>query len=877
MTLDRLRASLAERYRLERELGQGGMATVYLAEDLKHGRKVAIKVLRPELASVIGPARFLAEIRTTASLQHPHILPLHDSGEVNGTVFYVMPFVEGESLRDRLEREKQLPVPDAIRVAAEVASALDYAHRHGVVHRDIKPENILLHDGQALVADFGIALAASNAGGTRMTKTGMTLGTPQYMSPEQAMGEREITARSDVYALGALTYEMLVGEPPFTAPTAQALVARVVTETPVSPRAQRPTIPLPVDAAVLTALEKLPADRFQSAAAFAAALQSPAVPSAQRRFFRRRPAGIAVAVLLLVGIAGFILGLAGGSRGKTPSFFVGPMTKVTWDDGLEVFPALAPDGRSVAFASGTSIRMRVYVRQVSGGREIRITDDSTTVEWDPQWSPDGSRVLFVTTAGVFSAPAGGGAARQEVAGDRGLITSATWSPDGRRIAFSAGDSVFVREADGTVHQLAWMDQPAMCRWGGKDLLACAAGNPNYTMPGTVFGNLGPSRIVVVRASDGAVHTVTDTSAMNQSPAWLAGGWLLYLSNRDGPADIYALRVTGDGAVGTGPIRLTAGLGVSAFSTSADGTRLAYASGTTTANVWSLPIPAHPPASAREATQVTRGRQLVESISISRDGRWLLYDSDVAGDVNIYRMRLPDGVPEQLTFSAGDEFAPDLSPDNRVLAYHAWEGTSREVSLRPLDGSATTRLTSTVQQEARPRWSPDGRALAWYDMSLTGGLWVSRRDDVGHWTARRRLNRGYWAAWSPDGALLSFSTVVAGGRPMVIPVDSGAPRDLMPGSDWPQVTTSGWSPDGRTVYFKGVDSTGAAGIWALPRGGGVPVLMARLDDPALVAERHTFAVGAGRFFFSLYDRQSDIWLMELQRPGGVIPKSRQGAQ
>src|SRR5213596_2312469 len=273
--LERLGAALAEHYAIEREIGAGGMATVYLAQDLRHDRAVALKVLRPELAAVIGAERFLAEIKLTANLQHPHILPLFDSGEADAFLFYVMPFVEGESLRDRLVREKQLPIADALRITAEVASALDYAHRHGVIHRDIKPENVMLHDGQALVADFGIALAASKAGGARMTETGMSLGTPHYMSPEQAMGEREITARSDVYALGAVLYEMLSGDPPFTGSTAQAIVARVVTESPRPLLPQRHTIPPHVEAAVLTALEKLPADRFATAALFAEALANP--------------------------------------------------------------------------------------------------------------------------------------------------------------------------------------------------------------------------------------------------------------------------------------------------------------------------------------------------------------------------------------------------------------------------------------------------------------------------------------------------------------------------------------------------------------------------------------------------------------------------
>src|SRR5512134_3201821 len=269
--MDRLTGALADRYRIEREVGAGGMATVYLAQDLRHDRRVALKLLRPELSAVIGAERFLGEIKLTANLQHPHILPLFDSGAADGQLFYVMPFVEGESLRDRLDREKQLPIPDAVRIAGEVASALDYAHRHGVIHRDIKPGNILLHDGRALVADFGIALAASRAG-TRMTETGMSLGTPHYMSPEQAMGERDLDARSDVYALGAVLYEMLTGEPPFSGPTAQAIVAKVMTAAPAPVTTLRRTVPPGVAAAVHQAIEKLPADRFASAAEFAAAL-----------------------------------------------------------------------------------------------------------------------------------------------------------------------------------------------------------------------------------------------------------------------------------------------------------------------------------------------------------------------------------------------------------------------------------------------------------------------------------------------------------------------------------------------------------------------------------------------------------------------------
>ena len=249
---------------------------VYLAHDLKHERDVAIKVLHPDLGATLGGERFLSEIRTTARLQHPHILPLLDSGDADGLLYYVMPLVTGETLRARLERERQLPIADAVRIAREVASALDYAHRQNVIHRDIKPENILLHDGSALVADFGIALAVQSAGGARMTQTGLSLGTPQYMSPEQAMGERTIDARSDIYALGAVTYEMLAGDAPFTGSSVQAIVAKVLTEKPTSLHTLRDTVPPYIEHAVFTALAKLPADRFESAKAFADALNNTA-------------------------------------------------------------------------------------------------------------------------------------------------------------------------------------------------------------------------------------------------------------------------------------------------------------------------------------------------------------------------------------------------------------------------------------------------------------------------------------------------------------------------------------------------------------------------------------------------------------------------
>ena len=321
---ERLAAALADRYRLERELGQGGMAIVFLAEDRKHHRQVAVKVLRAELAGALGPERFLREIETVARLHHPHILPLYDSGEADGFLYYVMPLVEGESLRDRLRREKQLPLDDALRIAREVADALSYAHARGVVHRDIKPENILLESGHAVVADFGIARAVSAAGGDRLTETGLSLGTPTYMSPEQAAGSDDLDGRSDLYSLGCVLYEMLAGEPPFTGPTAAGVIQQHITVEPRSITQLRPAVPASVAEAISRALAKTPADRFNPVGQFAEALgtgretgraSAPAAPAAHPgRFFGRaawRWAGLAGGALAVAALVWLL------ARGKS--------------------------------------------------------------------------------------------------------------------------------------------------------------------------------------------------------------------------------------------------------------------------------------------------------------------------------------------------------------------------------------------------------------------------------------------------------------------------------------------------------------------------------------------------------------------------------
>src|SRR5437764_950178 len=357
---EQLTRPLAERYVIERKIGAGGMATVFLARDLKHDRHVAVKILEPELAAVMGVERFLAEISVTAHLQHPNILPLFDSGETsNGSLFYVMPFVEGDSLRQRLDREKQLPVDEAIRITTAIAGAVDYAHRHQVVHRDLKPENVLFQEGQPLVSDFGIALAVSHAGGHRITQTGLSLGTPAYMSPEQATGDRAIDGRTDVYSLGAILYEMLTGDPPHTGSTAQAIIARVLTEKPRAVRTVRPAVPVHVESVVERALEKLPADRWETAGAFCDALTGktttglPSDISAGRSRTREllAPTSLALATFGLVAATFAVLEwrAAGRAEDATIIRFEVPLTGGD-RSGLSPVPAISPDGNTIAYA-----------------------------------------------------------------------------------------------------------------------------------------------------------------------------------------------------------------------------------------------------------------------------------------------------------------------------------------------------------------------------------------------------------------------------------------------------------------------------------------------------------------------------------------------
>ncbi|MEQ1693192.1 MAG: protein kinase, partial [Gemmatimonas sp.] len=607
-----LSAALADRYRLERAIGTGGMSTVFLAEDLKHRRRVAIKVLRPDLAAVLGAERFLREIETTANLRHPHILPLYDSGDANGSLFYVMPLVEGESLRDRLDREKQLPIEDALQIAREVADALGYAHSRGVIHRDIKPENILIESGHAVVADFGIAKAISAAGVERLTETGLAIGTVRYMSPEQASGEHDLDGRSDQYALACLLHEMLAGQPPFTGPTAESVVHQHLTVSPPPITQLRPAVPADVAAAIQRALAKTPADRFASIAQFAEALRQTtgSTPIAMAPRMRGRWVIAAVVLILALPVAYMF---QRGRAGNDPIPTVGRTLRLTRDPGLEVDPAISPDGQFVAYAAGSSTRMQIFVRRISGGRTVQLTADSSVSSRWPRWSPDGTRIAYQSGDGVYLMPALGGAPHLLVRTPTSAVKfgasftplfGLTWSPDGQRIAYAVSSfddpQIFVVSVDGGApsalpappdsHSPAWSPDGAH--------IAVVSGNITYAFGGVYLGNLGASSLWVIPVDGGAAVRVTDAASLNTSPQWSPDGrTLLFVSDRGGSPDIFRVQVNGSGApVGTAD-RVTAGLGSHSFSMAADGTQLVYAQMRSTSNIWSLPVPKSGPVAA----------------------------------------------------------------------------------------------------------------------------------------------------------------------------------------------------------------------------------------------------------------------------------------
>ena len=815
--LSRLTTALADRYRLERPLGQGGMATVYLAEDLRHKRKVAVKVLKPELAAVLGAERFVQEITTTAALQHPHILPLFDSGTADGFLYYVMPFIDGETLRSKLDRETQFAVDEAVAITMAVADALDYAHRHGVIHRDIKPENILLHDGRPMVADFGIALALSAAADGRMTETGLSLGTPHYMSPEQATAEKEITARSDVYSLGSVCYEMLTGQPPHLGGSAQQIIMKIVTDTARPVTELRKSVPPNVAAAVAKSLEKLPADRFSSAREFGEALRNPAftvaggytgvaaVPAQAGRW--RTVALVASAVAVLAAAAAFWLALrpapvrpvgrypvmldsaaplAYGGAGEpnrlalTPDgreliypsgpwgggrqFFIRPLGSlesrpIPGTRGNPLLPAVSWDGAQVAFlvlGSYPSIR----VASLQGGPTLTVVDSAYLSA--PAWGPGGF-VYYVGNDTLIRRVPGGGGPREDVvviprpaAGSR--YVGLRILPDGRGALVT---EQVVNASDGAQHRLHVVD--------------LQTGRIRATLQGVVGAYIAEAGALVYVAPEGTLMaTRFDLGSLTAKglPIPLFGGLAVRNAHADlaiaGATLAYARPGLNSDEVMAWVDRSGAVTPVDpawhdtefeSYALSPDGTRLAVSIVSRNAGANTARMDVRVKLLDRgPVSRLTFGGEANESPAWTADGRYVSYVSAREGRRALWRRRA-DGVgTEELVADVGRQVVTaDWSADGAWLVVSVAGPPSRDILVMKLGTDSAPRpLLAESYEEALPVLSPDGRWLA-YESNETGAREVFVRPfpavDQGKWQVSQ--GGGQTPLWSRDGRELFF--------------------------------------------------------------------------------------------------------------------------
>jgi serine/threonine-protein kinase len=887
----RLSESLANQYRIDRVLGSGGMATVYLAHDVRHDRQVAVKVVKPEIVATVGADRFINEIRTTAHLKHPHVLPLFDSGSTGDALYYVMPYIDGESLRSRLRREGQLPLTDTMTILREVADALAYAHARGVIHRDIKPDNVLLSGRHVFLADFGIArvVEASASVDQTVTATSTIVGTPAYLSPEQAAGRSHIDHRADIYSFGVMAYEMLAGAPPFAGNTAPAVMAAHMT-TPADPLAtRRPDVPPGLSALVMKCLAKRPEDRWQQMDDLLVALDTLSSPrgdetaASVRRGGLLRSVGVgAVVSVVIVAPLGWLLWKA--RNATLPA--IGALEHVTRDPGLELDPAISPDGKTLAFVAGPPGQRRLYVRQVDGGRAIPLIEpDVAPSQRRPDWSPDGTRIVFqagrqgfgvrpeVRTGSLYVVPALGGvpAVLLPPHGD-GVAVSPAWSPDGTRVAYCDGDGVrIIGASGGSSREIVKAPRSHSPRWSVDGTqLAYVAGGSDFVLGEDQLGNAETSAVHIVSVETGVDRPITNGEWLDISPVWTPDGrGLLFVSSRHGGRDVYRQRLARSGVPEGEPERVTSGLNAHAISLSRDGKRLAYSSLTFRANVWSLPIPSQAAASVAQAQQVTFGSEKTEKLVVSRDGKWLAYDSDRSGNADVWKLRLARGEPEQVTRDPSPEFANDWSPDGLEILFHTIRGaTHRDLMMSTADGTRTSAVVATSAHEQHGSYSPDGNSIAFSSGPGTSDLYylfvISRQSGSAPWGPPRPLTSdiGVDPKWSPDGGRILFTRR---GELHVILPDGREDRTIVSRSrpDQPLPQYGIWSTDSKTIYFKAADAERRASIWAVPAEGGTPRLLVRFDDPQKPSLRREFATDGVRFFFTIAQDESDIWVAEVK--------------
>ncbi len=854
--LEQLRAALSDRYLVERELGQGGMALVYLARDLRHDRAVALKVLRPELSAVIGAERFLHEIRVTANLQHAHILPLFDSGSIDGRLYYVMPYVEGESLRDRLTRERQLPIGETVSLISQLASALEYAHRRGVLHRDIKPENILIQEGQALLADFGIALALHHAGGTRLTETGLTVGTPQYMSPEQAIGDRDLDARSDLYSLAAVMYEMLAGEPPFSGPTFQAILTKLVTDTPRPLRQVRDTIPPALELTLHQALAKLPADRFSGAAEFAEALQrvplmttppQPFIQVAGRTRALRPALGWTVAIggaLALATYGGWRL--AGSGPGRSPIRFVVPALNQQVDPEYNWAPTLAlgMSGRDLIFRNGRLLQLRALGDFTP--RPLAGTEGASM----PAFSPDGKWVAFHQNGHLRKLALAGGSVVEIAPADVG--PGITWGED-ERIYFSSlggnGGIWRVPVAGGVpepVTEVADSANEYVHAWpqllpGGKQLL--------FTVIGPSSGALD-SRIVVETIGSGVRQSLVEQGTFGR---YLTSGHLLYVSN-EGSVFAAPLDRRKGVLVGT-PHQVLADVFVASWG----GAALLAVAGDGT-----LVFEPGSPAAPHVVRAVDRsGRDLgaiypagyLDGVRISPDGRQIAANVRAPSKNDIWLFG-PEGEPERLTFDEAEDEYPVWSPDGATIAYtSSLASQARRLQIKAVAAGTRPRRVLTWPRHLHlTSWSPDGKWLAGYDFSPGQGLdvWAIGADGSDSIPVAAGPASESEPDFSPDGRWVAYQSDESGRMEIFVISfpDLAVKRQIsINGGRAPR-----WDRHGATLYYLEEDRLTAVAI---------------LTSSGLRA-------GAGQVLFQTAARVFDVapdgkrFILVLPNPALVVP-------
>ena len=800
--LDRLTAALSRSYRIERELGQGGMATVYLAHDIKHDRDVAIKVLHPDLGAALGGERFLSEIRTTARLQHPHILPLLDSGEDDGLLYYVMPLVTGETLRTRLERERQLPINDAVLIAREVADALGYAHGLGVIHRDIKPENILLQGGHALVADFGIALAVQSAGGARMTQTGLSLGTPQYMSPEQAMGERAIDARSDIYALGAVCYEMLVGEPPFTGPSVQAIVARLITEEPRAIATQRKAVPEQIDVTVMRALEKLPADRFASAAEFIASLagaggtsnvtRSTRAVVAQPGPWRRISSFLAVTTVAALAVTAWALMRNSGAEAPlvfdaampdTAAISFAASTNTTTFGTGNTNLTLSPDGRFVVYPVARGDSTVLWHRDLHDGSGHAIP--GTEGAGAPRLSPDGKWIAFVVNGKVMMIPTAGGQARRLVE-ELAPVTLEWISPTRLMMIHNQGYLLSWVDIDGGASKSIQVPRCLYGRWLADEKLILCSQNESGSLLDPATGRQWPIRREVSDTDGGALFGVAFQI--------IDGRYLIYLS---GDGDLRAAPYQPKSHLVGRSVTLATGVrrdlvGAAQLVVSATG-MLAYVSGsnsqirrmmTVRQGGTPEPLPVNPAPFLR--------------FDLSRDRRWLAAVVQATDHQELVIYDLRNG--QSFKWLQGDQIRHALwSPDGKQLITRVQQGPRAFL----LIGSpfATTPADTLFAADSAIRVpEPIDFTLPGVVIANQSGSWVTFRIDISTRPIRvdTLTSSAAFASISPDGRRMVFMSG------MLERVMTSA---FPPGTAQTQVAVGGvepmWLSDTEVIYRLGV--------------------------------------------------------------------------